>query len=333
MKKLIKYVIVGFLLITIVKTFGQDFHFTQYQDVAQYQSPAKTAVYHNIHNREGDYRVALDVRSQWRAVGIKPFNSVFASYDQKIDRFGVGGYIVNNRSSSGSINVLHFIASGNYHIIERDQPHMLTVGMNMGLFHKNFRPDQFTYDNQYSSSAGGFDKSLSSGEAFEKTTRYNFDMGLGMYYKLIEEGKDVKPYAGISVLHLNRPNESFYGAKEPLPMRWVAQLGVEYIVTDEFSVDPTLQYMYQNEAYDFIMGMDLYYKLDDLYGLVGGFGYRWEDAVLFQLGVKHGRNLVKMSYDFNTSALKTYSGGRGAFEISLIFTGVKGEPFFEPRFH
>lgn len=312
---------------------GQDFHLTQYREAAQYQNPALTAVYHNLYSREGDYRMVFDVRSQWKAVGAKPFTSMFASYDQKIDRFGVGGYIINNRSSSGSVNVIHAMASGNYHIIERGQPHMLTVGVNLGLFNKNFNPDKFTYDNQYSVTAGGFDPSLNNGEAFQKTSKYNLDVGMGIYYKLIEEGQDVKPYAGLSVLHMNMPNESFYGDKQRLPMRWVAQFGIEYVVSENFSMDPTFQYMYQHEAHDFIMGTDLYYKLDDLYSLVGGVGYRWKDAALFQLGIKHGRNLIKVSYDLNTSLLKSYSGGRGAFEITLVLTGIKGQPLFEPRFH
>lgn len=327
--------ITSLLLILVGALKAQDFHMSQYQTVQLYQNPAKTGVFHDLYTRDADYRATIDFRSQWRSVGIRPFVTMFASYDQKVyERWGVGGYIVNNRSNFGAMNMFQLLASGSYHIIEPGQPHILTFGANIGLFHKNFRPDAFTYNNQYNGSIdGGFDLSMDNGENFQKLSRFNADIGMGIFYKLVEEGQEVKPHAGLSVLHLNRPNEGLFSQKQRLPMRWTAELGFEFVFTDDLSFDFYNQYMYQNEAHDYMLGMDVLYKLDDDYSLLGGIAYRWKDAAVANLGIIYGRSLIRVSYDINTSPLKTYSGGRGAFELGIVINGAKGEPLFAKSYN
>ncbi len=330
-----KLCILGLFTVISSVTFGQDFHMSQYQTVQMYQNPGKTGVFHDLYTRGADYRAAIDFRSQWRAVGIHPFVTMYAAYDQIIyERWGVGGYIVNNRSNFGAINMFQCLASGSYHIIKPGQPHILTVGANLGLFHKNFNPGAFSYNNQYSQNAvGGFDLSMDNGEAFTKLSRFNADIGMGIFYKLVEEGQEVKPHAGLAVLHLNRPNEALYGQKSRLPLRWTTELGFEFVLNEELNFDFYNQYMYQNEAHDYLLGFDTKYKLDDQYSVVGGLGYRWKDAWMVNLGVIYGSCLIRASYDINNSPLKSYSGGRGAFELGIVVNGTKGQsPLAAPSY-
>jgi len=53
--------------------------------------------------------------------------------------------------------------------------------------------------------------------------------------------------------------------------------------------------------------------------IIAGIGYRHQDALIMHLGFKHGLNIFRFSYDFNTSSLKTYTRNRGALEFSLIY--------------
>ncbi len=74
---------------------AQDAHLSQYDEAYLYLNPALTGMFN------GDYRAGGHYRSQWAAVATKPFVTSMLSYDMPKDRFGVGGYIMNNRAELG----------------------------------------------------------------------------------------------------------------------------------------------------------------------------------------------------------------------------------------
>ena len=59
-----------------------------------------------------------------------------------------------------------------------------------------------------------------------------------------------------------------------------------------------------------------------VYGVVAGCSYRLEDAIIAQVGIKHGNNMYRFSYDINTSPLHTYTNNNGAFEFSIVYYGT-----------
>lgn len=331
-----KYIISLLVLLGSFFSFNiqaQDFHLSQHREAALYMNPALTGTYTGIYQDEdSDYRIALDTRSQWGALGIKPYNTAYLGYDMKYERFGIGAYLINNQSGSGNINMLQFQVSGNYNIIERDEPHILTAGLQLGLFNKSFNPQEFTYHNQYSSALGGFDANAQSGEAFGKTNKLNFDANIGAFYKYNEDDNMAKPYIGVSTYHLTMPNESFYSEKQRIPMRWVVSAGSDLEINEEFYIQPDLLFMYQGGAREILFNANTKYVFDDTYSVLFGAGYRFSDALVFNIGLKHKRNILKFSYDINTSFLNEYTGGRGAMELTIVLLGKKGEPLFEPKF-
>lgn len=322
---------------------AQDYHLTHYDVATLYMNPAQTGMY----GREtGDYRVYFDQRSQWRALGIKPFLTTYLAYDQPYHNwgknFGLGGYIINNNGGIGNFNTLTFMASGSYDIlntkkkgivIEADKKdnHLLTVGLQMGLFYRSTNPNALNYDVQYSYNNGGaFDQSIPSNETYNRVNITRFDANYGLYYRYMERGKKALPYAGFSMSHLTRPNESLTGGMTRIPIRWVGYAGCDIKIDDKMKVVPRILYMNQARAYEFTPGFLFYYRINENEVKVfGGVDYRWKDAVLASLGLKHENYAIRLSYDINTSYLKNYSNGRGAFEVSLMYIGEKGKPFFK----
>jgi hypothetical protein len=63
--------------------------------------------------------------------------------------------------------------------------------------------------------------------------------------------------------------------------------------------------------------------------IIGGCDWRYKDAVIIHLGVKQDSYALRFSYDVNTSYLKSYTNGRGAWEVSLVYTGEKGKSFIK----
>jgi type IX secretion system PorP/SprF family membrane protein len=313
---------------------GQDYHLVHYDAATQYLNPALTGMYLG---EKGDYKVTTDYRTQWRSIGIKPFNTIFLSYDMpyqiKEKKFGFGAYIINNRGGIGHFNTLTFMLSGAYDILKGSDIHYLSTGLQLGLFQKSFGGTSFTYDEQYSSSSGTFDVNAPSYEEFAsgKQSILRFDANFGVFYKYRDQSKKAHPYLGFSIFHLNMPNETFTAYKSKLPMRFDVHGGCDFFIKERFTLTPRLRYMNQARASELYGGLICFYKMNDNnFQPMLGVDYRHKDAFIIEVGVKQDHHLFRVSYDINTSSLNAYTGGRGALEISLILTGIKGQPLFIP---
>ena len=210
-----------------------------------------------------------------------------------------------------------------------------SVGAQLGIIYRSFDPNHFTYDNQFSVDApGGFDPNISSGENFGKTSSLKLDANMGVFYKFKNEDWKAHPWGGFAVYHVTKPNQSFIGIeKDRTPMRVVLQAGADYQITKEISATPMLLYMSQGKARELLISAIGYYEIKDTkYDVLFGLGYRTRDAVIIQAGMKYINHVFAISYDINTSYLNNYTNGRGAFEFSLLLSGINGQPLFNPKF-
>lgn len=327
---------INLLLLAIIPLSlgAQDFHLSQIDAAPHYFNPAQTGMYFG---EKADYRIYADYRSQWRAFGIRPYSTFYMGYDMPFkEQFGLGGYLISNRNGAGGLNTIQFMPSGAYRITkDKEGEQQLAVGAQMGILYKSFDPNHYTYEKQFDpDSPTIFDPSISSGESLEKMSKLKFDAGMGVFYKYNRSDWKAKPFLGYAVYHITRPNQSFSGfEKDKLPMRWVYQLGADWEVNEEVKVKPMILYMHMAKAHELNIGATGSYLLKDTkYTLLGGLNYRTKDAFIIQLGMKYDQHIFMFSYDINTSSLNDYTNGRGAFEISIKLTGIKGKPMFNPRF-
>jgi type IX secretion system PorP/SprF family membrane protein len=315
-----------------VKSKAQDFHLTQYDAFSLYLNPALTG---NYLGDSWDYRVYSVYRTQWKTLPNKPYSTYGIGYDMPYKRFGIGGYLLDNRSGSMNFNTLNFQLSGSYNITDpKKSPHLLTVGLQSGLFYKTFNFNNVLFENQYDNSTGQLNSNIASGEAFQKTSRVNFDANMGVFYKYKDANVKYSPYVGFSVFHLNMPKENFTGNSSRLPMRFNLQVGSDFKLNDTWKVTPMILYMNQAQAWELNIGALSCYKIktekkDINCDLIFGLNYRVKDAVMIQLGMKCNNINLRMSYDINTSYLSAYSKNRGGFEITLQVSGKKGQSLFK----
>lgn len=317
------------MLLQFEKTYSQDFHLSQYDAASLYLNPALTAAYFQ---EKTDYRVYADYRSQWKAVSGNPYTTSYLAFDMVQKRFGVGGYLINNRAGSGGFNTFNFLLSGSYQIIEgANNPHFLSVGLQAGILNKSFNPDKFLFDSQYSgTSQNGFDENLSSNEVFNKTSLLKFDANMGIYYKYTVKHNTFHPFAGFSLYHITMPNESFTDEKQRLPIRYVLNGGSDIRLNENFKIVPSALFMMQQKARELNVGILGYYHIRDTkYDVLLGINYRIEDAFIIQFGIKQDGHVFRVSYDVNTSYLNQFSGNKGGIEFSLIFSGRRKQPIFQ----
>jgi hypothetical protein len=60
--------------------------------------------------------------------------------------------------------------------------------------------------------------------------------------------------------------------------------------------------------------------------LFAGLFARFDDAIIPVIGYQYEHWRAFINYDVNTSALKSASGGKGAFELSITYTGWYKKP-------
>ncbi len=329
-----KNIILPIFLILLVKIgAAQDFHLSQFDATPQYFNPALTGIYFGD---KANYRIYSDYRSQWRSLGVKQFATYYLAYDMPYKIYGFGGYLIHNRNGVGGFNTINFMPSASYKITnEIDGPHNLSVGLQMGVIYKSFNPNHFTYDSQFNANdPDGFDQSISSGENFEKTHLLKFDANMGVFYKYKYENWKAHPWGGFSVYHITKPNQSLTNiSKDRMPRRFVAEVGADYQINALISVTPMILYMNQGKAHEFNIGaLGFYHIQDSKYDVIGGFSYRTKDAFIIQAGMKYQMHIITFSYDINTSHLNDYTNGRGAFEFSILLSGIKGQSLFNPKF-
>lgn len=310
--------------------YAQDFHLSQYDAAPMYFNPAETGVFTGLLSEKSDYRFSATYRSQWRMLTNKPFTTANLAFDMPYKRFGIGGFLLNNKSGIGNFNTLHFLIGGTYHIIKQEEntPHILTTGIQLGFFNKSFNPNRFTFDNQYT--PNGFDSNISNEEYFDRLGKMNFDLNVGFFYKYNDQQNKAKPFLGGSIYHINRPNESFYNYGTKVPMRFVTILGTEVKLSNKSNIQPQFMYMYESAAREVNIGILGTYLFKEPFNLMYGVSYRLNDAIIVQTGIKYQNMVIRFSYDYNISYLKKYTSGRGAMEFTLVLFHSKGKPII-PR--
>lgn len=332
--------ILMFVAVTGIK--AQDFHLAQYDVASLYLNPALTGMYAN--EDDAHYKVYVDSRSQWRALGMKPFFTTYLGFDMpyKVQdkKIGLGAYFINNRTGPGNFNTTGFMVSGAYDILNTKAytEHLLTTGLQLGLFYKSFNSDRLNYDIQYSPSTdgGAFDQSITSGEdEANRLSITKFDANFGLFYKYVDMLENYHPFVGFSMSHLSMPNESFVGERKRLPIKFMVNGGCDFKVNKEIELTPRFLYMYQAKANEINAGIIGTYQIteNETKALLG-FDYRHKDAVIIHAGIKIDSYSLRFSYDINTSYLKNYTRSRGAWELTLVVTGFKGKPVFKtvPKF-
>jgi len=299
-------------------SLGQDFHLSQYDAAPLNTNPALTGMF------EGKHRFHVHYRTQWAAVASKPFVTMQAAWDMRLNkRWGIGIQAMNYRAGSAAYNTAQILPSASYSIpLSRNKFHRLTLGVSAGAFHKTVDQNALTWGSQFESTAQGghFNNSLSSGENFTESSVLRPDFNAGAIYFFAAPGARINPFIGGSAFHLSQPEESFLGSDNRLPMRYLLHAGARIGITERLSLLPKVYWQRQENAQELTFSALAHYYLKgaDVF-LIGGLTYRNADAAIIEFGAKWGGWEARMSYDFNVSTLKPASNGRGATELSLTY--------------
>lgn len=309
-----------FMLLCSAVVRAQDFHLSQYDAAPLLLNPSMTGMF------DGKYRGHLHYRTQWSSISTKPFTTTGFSFDMPVKKLGAGLQVMNLRAGTGNYNAFSTLLSFSYDLASKTNLHHLAVGVQAGIIQKSVKADKFIFGNQYdAANGGGFNTDISSGETFRG---YNFiipAVHAGILYYYAKVSARLNPFIGISFFNLTQPEEHFFDSKgSKLPMRYYLHGGLKINVTEKIQLFPKFIYMQQATSSEFTGSVLLYYHLKDANTyLLFGPTYRPGDAAIIEAGIKKAAYTIRVSYDINTSALRSVSYYRGGFEASLTYVFSK----------
>jgi len=344
-----KYNIVYILfLICAIHAFGQDPHFSQFNEQPSLINPALTGAV-------DPFRVSLGYKDQWKSVtnAYKTYGASFETrFKQKtweqLDNFrtmtfkqrstgrlaaGLSAY--KDRAGDGNLSLTQLnlsIAS----FVPLNKNNFLSVGLQASVVQRKLDNTKLIFSNQYNGT--GYDASMISGENFSSQNIIYPDFAGGLLWKYhktekkhVTGTKEKKAMLGVSVYHINKPTQKYLASsKDELNMKYVCYGKFLVPISNRFSFEPTCLMQLQGSVNEVLAGGLFKYYMSNSAKYTGiskqtclSFGgyYRNMDAAIVNVMLElQDQYAIGFSYDVNTSQLKTASYSRGGMEITLRYS-------------
>jgi type IX secretion system PorP/SprF family membrane protein len=317
----------------LVFTYGQDIHFSQYWASPLTLNPALTG------NINGVLRASFDYRNQWFTIptlnAVAPYQTYQASFDMPLfrqrlgnDGFGVGALFYTDKAGDGALTTFSGLASIAYHkAVDRYGKARISLGMQAGVVSEQVNINNLIFENQLDNY--GWNTNLSNGEnSFNNKALIYPDVNMGALWTHAPKD-NFRYYFGFAMDHLSRPRESFLGDESNrIPFRYNAHGGMEIFLNHDltFSLTPTFLFMLQDNAREYNVGLGANYWFNDKVAIFGALLYRINDAFIVNGGVDFFNVRLGLSYDINSSNLRTATQSQGALELSVVYIFKREKP-------
>ncbi len=323
MKRNYKYWFTVLLLIASTFVDAQDLHFSQYFNAPLVVNPANAGF-----NPAYDYRVAVNYRTQWASIA-NPYKTYAAWGDVQLfnNRFengwmGLGLSLLSDKAGTGNLTSTKGYASIAYHQ-QLGFGSLLSAGFNLGFTSKRVDFTKLTFDNQWNGKF--FDISLPTSEPFAYNATTYFTLGAGLNYaNFIND--DVYLNLGFSATNINQPRESFFAdtVNTQVAPRYTGFANASIKLNDRWILNPNIYYSRMNTSSEIVVGMNAHRDLtgDGQKQLIMGLYYRSGDAVIPMLGYQWNDFKLTVNYDATASSLSSYNKSQGAYEFSLVKSGI-----------
>ncbi|WP_235954132.1 PorP/SprF family type IX secretion system membrane protein [Limnovirga soli] len=324
-----KILLVSMLLLLVASMqnglYAQDLHFSQYFNSPLLVNPANTGFAPDV-----DYRVGINYRNQWASVTPNPYKTMSAWGDVQLfnDRFqsgwvGLGGALLRDVAGSGGLTSTRGFASVAYHQL-LGQNSLLSGGFNVGLTNKRIDLSKLTFNSQWNKDF--FDITIPSGESFAYNSVTYLDIQAGLNFAFFPTD-NAYINLGASAMHLNRPRESFFNNNTldtRIDPRFTFFVNGSFKLNDQWIVNPNIYVSKMGTAYETVAGLNAHYNLsgDGSTQVIGGLYLRLKDAFIPMIGFQLKDVSITVNYDATSSTLGTYNQTNGAYELSIIKTGL-----------
>jgi len=316
-----------YILLIILFDFNlqaQDPYFSQFSYAPLLINPALTG-YINC-----DLRTSTNYRNQWSGL-TTPFETQLISVDTKFktglftgdrDWMGLGAYVYNFTAGDGNLQKIKVSILTSYNLgLNRDNSTFLSGGLSIGFVHRSIDFTKLRFEDQFDGS--GF--TGQSGETLQNENINYYDISAGIIFTFQLHDRYRQPtlqsHIGISLDHLNSPNESFYGFYENRIDQIInIHAGTFGIVSDNLLMNIEAWFkssVNTHEVNHIIFGANLLYPVNEYFSVYGGLWYRYNQSIIPMFGFEMSGWRLLFSYDISVSDLQP--GESLEFSLSKTF--------------
>ena len=320
-----KILILALTVMLTREAFAQDLHFSQFFNNPLLTNPANTGFI-----PDADYRIGASYRNQYSNIMSVPYKTISVYGDAQVFRnklengwMGLGGVILRDVAGSGSLTSTKVYGSLAYHQM-LGLSSLLSAGFNVGWANKRIDQSKLTFPDQFDGKF--FDATLPTGVQLQNNSIGYFDVQAGLNYAYFPSD-DVYITAGYSIMHVNTPQENFFGDSSyidnKVPIRHTAFINGIFKVSDQVIVNPNAYYSRQARSSELVLGLNASYDLtgDGSKQLIGGLYYRYNESVIPMIGLEINNVRFTFSYDVTASSLKNFNNSFGASEFNILKKG------------
>lgn len=307
-KKLIHLVLVIIFAVKASSVLGQDAIFSQFFSAPVYLNPAFAGA--------GECpRLVFNYRNQpWPDFGV--FSTYNFSFDRDVEVLRGGlGLLITSDHQGGFVSRNHVSAIYSLHLqLTRD--FYLNFGVQAGYLRHDLNWNRLIFTDQFDTGTGLINPQTEPPP--DQTWRHDADFGAGMLIF------NQRFFGGVAIHHLTRPNQSFFGASHPLPIKFTAHAGMHIPIiqkrtstatTEQFFLSPNV--IYQSQGVHNRINYGIYAGISQF--VVGVWlrqDFNLPETLIFMIGLNPGKYRVAYSYDHSLSG---FSGiYNGAHEISVL---------------
>ena len=329
------------LLVNNQNAIAQDLHFSQFYNAPLLANPANTGF-----TPDADYRIGGNYRNQWATIPV-PYKTMSFYGDAQLaaDKLqngwiGVGAIMLRDEAGDGALKSIKTYGNIAYHQ-QLSETRLLSLGVQAGYIQKSINTNKLTFDDQWNGKF--FDINVPNNEALLTNQISYLDINIGLNYAAFPN-ENTYINGGIAVQHINRPKETFFSNTfvagkdydNRLARRYTAFANASIKLNDKVIVNPQAYFTYMEKANQLNVGGNIHYNLGTMdYAsaseLIAGVYYRYKDAAIPMLGIKHKNLTATFTYDATISKLTPYNQTRGANEISIIYSGLYNRGGKTPR--
>ncbi|WP_438946626.1 PorP/SprF family type IX secretion system membrane protein [Sediminibacterium sp.] len=315
-------VLLGLLLQQCVA--AQALNYSQYFNSPLLVNPANTGF-----NPDYDYRAGLNYRNSFTAVG-GGYKTMGVWADAKLfaNRFengwmGIGGSIIKDVAGTGQLTATGASLSLAWHQM-LGYKSLLSAGFSAGVTTKRVDIAKLNFDNQWNGQF--FDVSIPSNEPFAFSQVGYLDLNMGLNYAYFAS-ENFYFNAGVSMMHINRPRESFFAANisdARVPTRFNFFANASIKLEDMWILNPNIYFSTIGNKNELVMGMNANRNLggNGAQQMIVGLYYRNRDAIIPMIGYSVNDLQITVNYDATISSLGRLNATRGAYELSIIKHGI-----------
>ncbi len=275
--------------------------------------------------------IAINYRNQWPSLD-KAYVTYSIAYDQFSPslNIGYGLSILADDAGNGLLKTNKISGFFAYRLqVKRD--FFLKLGVEGSAVQARYNWSKFVFldqiDPRFGTTTPGGTPIQTEEVPPENLNNSYFDISAGIlaYSKMF--------YGGLSMKHLNTPDESLLGINDNLntglPIRFTIHGGMEIKLIEgnkrkpSAFISPNIMFIKQGDFGQLNVG-----AYGSLGAVFAGVWYRQAlsnpDAAIFLVGVKKGIFKVGYSYDVTVSGLSGYTGGSHEVSITLNFERNKG---------